>query len=183
MVLILTVSLLSCDNAYNAERAAEQYCECLRLNDGKNNFDKAGAICDAKLIAENRLFKLFAIDMRRSELDARILNATRDSVKEFMDLFTRYIDSHCCDYMFGCPQSNQETDSPFVTTWTYVTPSDFIHATLEIKPDYTFAYHGGGCDTYSKSNGTWSFQNNSIILISTKPVECYRTLEFGVNPN
>jgi len=63
-LLILCVLLSSCDDPYDAEDVGAQYCECLKVNDGKHDFDRAGAICDAKLIAQNRYYKILAVDMR-----------------------------------------------------------------------------------------------------------------------
>ena len=94
--------MTACDDAYDAKKAAELYCDCMRYNDGINKFNAATDICDDELVAENRYYKLFAIDMRDSILDAQISNDTRDSVKLFTYTFIDYIDAHCCEQMWRC---------------------------------------------------------------------------------
>jgi len=115
------------------------------------------------------------------KLDAKISGMTRDSVNEFATSFIHYIDKHCCEYMFGCPQSNQYLHSPIINTWNSVNQSLPFHATLKLTADHTFSYHGRGCDVVYKADGAWISLGDSMILTSTNPEECYRTIPFGVN--
>jgi hypothetical protein len=100
--------MAACTNAYDAEKIAERYCDCMRDNGSPNNFEKASVICGDKLTAENRYIKLWAVDMNDRELDKKVLNATRDSVKLFIDGFISYTNTHCCKETLACPDS---TDS------------------------------------------------------------------------
>lgn len=106
-IFLLAVVLLSCDSAYNAEKVAERYCDCMRNNGSPGDFERASVICDKKLIGENRYVKLYSVDMNDRELDKKVSNETRDSVISFISKFTIYINSHCCRETLGCPDSTE----------------------------------------------------------------------------
>ena len=97
---------LACDkDAYDAEMVAEDFCECMKSNNASKEFNKASDICFDKLIAENRYVKLWNVDMRDRELDKKVSNETRDSVKFFFDRFTDYTNDHCCEEVLTCEDS------------------------------------------------------------------------------
>ena len=102
-VFLLILFLMSCDKAYDAERIAGHYCDCMKRNEAVKDFAKASQIC-GKLIAENRYIKLWTVDMRYRELDKLITNDTRDSVILFMIGFADYTKAHCCKETLECPR-------------------------------------------------------------------------------
>lgn len=102
---LFVLSLASCDNEYDAEKAAKSFCECMKSNNATKEFNKASDICFDKHIAVNRYFKLWNVDMRDRELDKKVSDETRDSVKLFFDRFTDYTNAHCCKEVFACPDS------------------------------------------------------------------------------
>jgi hypothetical protein len=104
-IFLIITCLLACNNEYNAEKAAEHFCDCMKDNNATKEFNKASDICFDKLTAENRYFKLWHVDMSDHELDKKISNETRDSVKLFHDRFTEYTNTHCCKEVFACPDS------------------------------------------------------------------------------
>lgn len=106
-IFLLVVFLVSCDNAYDAEKVAEHYCDCMKSNKATEDFNKADKICGDKLVAENRYIRLWTVDMSDRELDKKISNETRDSVKLFFDRFTDYTDAHCCKETLACPDSTE----------------------------------------------------------------------------
>jgi len=93
---------MSCDKAYDAERIAEHYCDCMKRNEAIKDFAKASQICD-KLIAGNRYIKLWTVDMNDRELDKKISDETRDSINLFIGEFTNYTKAHCCRETLNCP--------------------------------------------------------------------------------
>lgn len=97
----------SCNNAYNAETAAERYCDCMKTNKAQQDFNKAANVCIDKLIEENRYYKLWKVDMRNRNLNNRMTNETRDSVKLFISRFITYTDIHCCKEVLACPDSTE----------------------------------------------------------------------------
>jgi len=104
-IFLLIICLVSCDNAYDAEKVAQRYCDCMKSNGSPKEFEKASKICGDKLVAENRYVKLYSFDMRDSILDNKISNETRDSVKAFVSRFTQYTNTNCCEETLGCPDS------------------------------------------------------------------------------
>ena len=105
--IFLLLVLASCDNAYDAEKTAEGYCDCMKRNNATQDFNKAANICVDKFIDENRYYKLWNVDMRDHELDKNISNETRDSVKSFIFRFIDYTDAHCCKETLACPDSTK----------------------------------------------------------------------------
>ena len=104
-VLFLILILSACHNAYNADEIGRYYCDCMQCNDAVRNFDRASTTCDAELVKESGFYKLWAVDMRDRELDKKISEKERDSVKVFITAFTKYINSHCCTETLTCPDS------------------------------------------------------------------------------
>jgi hypothetical protein len=104
---LIVACVVSCDNEYDAERLAEQFCDCMKNNNASKEFNKASDICFDEFIAENRYFKLWNVDMADRELDKKISDDTRDSVKLFFDRFTDYTNTHCCQEVFSCPDSTE----------------------------------------------------------------------------
>lgn len=104
-ILSVFMCFMSCNDVYDAEKVAERYCDCMRSNGALKDFDNASLKCDDKFIAQNRYYKLWAIDMRVRELNKKISNETRDSVKLFMGTFIDYTNTHCCGETLGCPDS------------------------------------------------------------------------------
>jgi len=102
-ILLLTLCLVACNNPYDAEKVAEGYCNCMKSNDAIKDFEKASQICDKQLVKENRYVKLWSVDMNDRELDKRISDETRDSVKNFVSSFTNYTKAHCCKETLACP--------------------------------------------------------------------------------
>jgi hypothetical protein len=102
---LLAMFLLACDNEYDADKAAERFCDCMKSNDASRKFNEASDICFDKLIEENRYFKLWNVDMCDRELDKKISNELRDSVKLFISGFDNYTNSHCCKEVLACPDS------------------------------------------------------------------------------
>lgn len=107
LMLLAVMCLVACDNAYDAEKVAESYCDCMKRNNAVEDFDKASLICDTKFIAENRYYKLWAIDMSDRELDKNVSDETRDSVKLFINTFTIYLNRYCCKETLGGPDSTE----------------------------------------------------------------------------
>lgn len=105
-IFLLVMCLVSCDNAYDAEKVAKRYCDCMKSNEAVKDFTRASQICD-KLIAENRYIKLWTVDMNDRELDKKVSDETRDSVKLFMDGFRDYTDTSCCKEVLACPDSTE----------------------------------------------------------------------------
>jgi hypothetical protein len=105
--LAFVVCLLSCDNPYNAEKAAKVYCKCMKQNNAIEEFNTASSICGDKLIASNRYVKLWSIDMSDRELDKKVSDDTRDSVKAFMNVFDEYTSRNCCKETLQCPDPEE----------------------------------------------------------------------------
>ena len=103
-ILILGSLLVSCNNAYDAERLAERYCVCMKSNKAANDFSKAADACEEEML-KNRYARLWTVDMNDRELDKAISDETRDSVVQFMRQFTSYIDDHCCKELSLCKDS------------------------------------------------------------------------------
>lgn len=106
-VFLLVICLGSCENAYDAEKVARHYCDCMKSNKATEDFNKADKICGDKLVAENRYIRLWTVDMNDRELDKKISNEMRDSVKIFFDRFRAYTDAHCCKEVLACPDSTE----------------------------------------------------------------------------
>jgi hypothetical protein len=79
----------------------------MRRNNATEDFTKASQVCGDKLTSENRYIKLWSVDMNDRELDKRISDETRDSVKLFMDKFRDYTDTNCCKEVLACPDSTE----------------------------------------------------------------------------
>jgi hypothetical protein len=41
LIILLIACFGSCDNEFDAEKAAERYCNCMKSNDAVEDFDKA----------------------------------------------------------------------------------------------------------------------------------------------
>lgn len=104
-ILLVTMCFMSCDDAYDAEKVAERYCDCMRNNHAASDFTKASKICGDKLTVENRYIKLWHVNMSDYELDRKISNETRDSVKLFIGTFIDYTNTHCCRETLACRDS------------------------------------------------------------------------------
>lgn len=101
-ILMLTLCLMSCSSEYDAEKAAERFCDCMKEQKAVERYTKAYKVCDDDLKAKNRYYRLWTVDMRYRELDSLISNDTRDSVKLFMTDFTDYTTAHCCKETLEC---------------------------------------------------------------------------------
>jgi hypothetical protein len=102
-----TTCVISCTNAYDAEKAAAQYCDCMRKHRAADDFGRASKVCDAKIISENRYVKLWTVDMRDRELDRKFSDETRDSIKAFVSSFRQYTSTNCCRETLGCKDSRK----------------------------------------------------------------------------
>ena len=106
-IILLIAFLFACHDSYDAERVAEGFCECMKDNDAARAYTQAADVCYNKLIAENRYFKLWSVDMSDHELDKNVSNETRDSVKLFFHRFTDYVNTHCCEEVLACRDSTE----------------------------------------------------------------------------
>jgi len=79
----------------------------MKQHNAVEEFNKASAICGDKLNATNRYIKLWSIDMTDRELDKKISEATRDSVKAFMNIFDEYTSRNCCKETLQCPDPEE----------------------------------------------------------------------------
>ncbi|MBZ4037151.1 hypothetical protein K6T82_20495 [Flavobacterium sp. 17A] len=86
----------------------------------------------------------------------------------------------CCSFfLLSCKKENKEQKSVFVKTW-YDTEMDIPYmARLEINKDHTFKFVGGACTTSFHSDGNWIEKNDTLILNSVLPKECFQIHEFG----
>lgn len=102
-IILIITCFVSCDNEFDAEKAAERYCNCMKSNGAVEHFNKASLVCDGELMKENRFFKLYAVDMNDRELDKKVSDETRDSVKSFVLHFIDYTKTNCCEETLSCP--------------------------------------------------------------------------------
>lgn len=104
ILLIFNLLLVSCSNVYDAEGLAERYCVCMKSNNAEHDFGKAEDACNGEIL-KNRYARLWTVDMNDRELDKAIPDETRDSVSQFMNHFTSYVDDHCCKVLQICKDS------------------------------------------------------------------------------
>lgn len=69
--------------------------------------------------------------------------------------------------------------SGFIKKWFDTELIVPFSATLEIKENQTFQYHGGACTSKFNSNGTWIINKDTIILNSNLSEKCLTIIEFG----
>jgi hypothetical protein len=110
LIFLLIVCFTACSsNAYDAEKVAEDYCDCMRVNDAIKDYNKASLVCDSKLVEDNRYIKLYGVDMRTRELDDKVSDETRDSVQLFIGRFRKYINANCCKETLNCHVDSTDT--------------------------------------------------------------------------
>jgi hypothetical protein len=91
----------------------------------------------------------------------------------------------------GCGQTNTSvkkdnhtkfinSDNAFLGEWYSVKRPYPFGATLEIGLNHNFIYEGGACDYHFMSKGEWLLKDDTLILNSFEPKECYFISEFGV---
>lgn len=104
IILVVTL-LMSCNDAYDAEKTAQQFCNCIKETAVDGDYDKALAPCHEKFKKENIYYKLYYVDMYEIELDEKISKGRRDSVVAFMSTFDEYFVTHCCKEVQLCSDS------------------------------------------------------------------------------
>ena len=77
-----------------------------------------------------------------------------------------------------CNKNNDKNVSNFLGKWHSVERDYPFSAVLLIDSDYNFRYFGGACVVRFSSNGNWMLNNDTLILNSVKPEECYYLRNF-----
>ena len=82
----------------------------------------------------------------------------------------------------GCNKTvpKRTEDSKFVRVWFDTVQMMPFASKLDIKENNTFEYKAHGCQSGSKSNGTWRIESDTIILKSIKPKGCLFQHHFGI---
>jgi hypothetical protein len=96
VALLLALSLFSsCTDQTDGEKAASEFCDCLKNNDVQNQYLYAMRICDAQLFKKYKYYKIFHIDMIDPELSKNLSEGAKDSTQKFMSLFMEYSQKEC----------------------------------------------------------------------------------------
>ena len=69
-------------------------------------------------------------------------------------------------------------ESKFIGIWNIKTRMPYS-AKLILNENHTFSYKGGACLSLFESNGNWKIVNDTLILKSKLPNECFHTSKFG----
>jgi len=72
-------------------------------------------------------------------------------------------------------------NNEFLGEWYSVERIIPFGAVLTIDTDYSFIYEGGACLSSFGSKGNWTLNNDTLILNSIEPEECYYISDFGGN--
>lgn len=84
----------------------------------------------------------------------------------------------------GCDKSKtskieEKNDSKYVKIWFDTIRTYPYTSELKINKNNTFEFSSGACSYRSISEGTWELKNDTIILNSSKPKECFYLCEYG----
>jgi Carbohydrate binding domain (family 32) len=84
--------------------------------------------------------------------------------------------------LFGCNKVKpiEKKKSKFERVWFDTVQMIPFSAKLQINKNNTFEYKSHSCQVGSKSNGTWSIKNDTIVLNSIKPKGCHLQYPFGI---
>lgn len=102
MVLLLVVFLWQCNKKTDAEKAADEYCECMRENNAPQNYVNASWYCNAVLITKYRMYRLDKIDIPYEKYGTPISRLTKDSVSKFYNDFFDLVRQNCCREVMNC---------------------------------------------------------------------------------
>ena len=104
---ILVTCLVSCTpEDFNAESAAEEYCDCMKENNSPVHYEYATAICNAELIKKNRYYRLLTIDLASEYLAKKVSSAAVDSTQKFALRFDQKLRATCCRAVLFCPDNS-----------------------------------------------------------------------------
>jgi len=86
----------------------------------------------------------------------------------------------CCNRNEGynIQDYSKMNNNEFLGEWYSVERITPFEATLRIDSNYTFTYDGGACLIRFGSNGFWTLNEDTLILNSIEPEECYYLFEF-----
>lgn len=84
----------------------------------------------------------------------------------------------------GCDKSRtskieEKNTSKYVKIWFDTIRTYPYIAELKIKKNNTFEFFSGACTYRSISKGTWIIKNDTIILNSSQPKDCFYMCEYG----
>ena len=84
----------------------------------------------------------------------------------------------------GCDKSRtskieEKNTSKYVKIWFDTIRTYPYIAELKIKKNNTFEFFSGACTYRSISKGTWIIKNDTIILNSLQPKDCFYMCEYG----
>lgn len=82
-------------------------------------------------------------------------------------------------FLISCKKEDKKQESIFVRTWYDTEMVIPYMASLEINKDHTFKFTGGACTASFHSYGNWIEKNDTLILNSILPKECFQINEFG----
>lgn len=82
-------------------------------------------------------------------------------------------------FLISCKKEDKKQESIFVKTWYDTEMVIPYMASLEINKDHTFKFTGGACTASFHSYGNWIEKNDTLILNSILPKECFQINEFG----
>lgn len=71
-----------------------------------------------------------------------------------------------------------KNESKFIGIWNVKTRIPYS-AKLTLNENHSFSYNGGACLSRFQSNGNWKIVNDTLILKSNLPNECFYTSKFG----
>jgi len=89
-----------------------------------------------------------------------------------------------CFLLQSCCNTGTETQTEqnnYIGDWRCVKRAYPYNAVLKIDSSYSYTYTGGFCTSWFESKGDWTIKDDTLILNSFEPEECYYLREFGVN--
>jgi hypothetical protein len=101
LILLLASLLASCDINNDVEKAAEEYCECMRENGAPDKYPIAMRVCDARFIDKYYYYRVFMIDSRYIK-DYPLPKSTLDSAMAFYSNIHSYESDNCCGITIFC---------------------------------------------------------------------------------
>lgn len=102
--------LISCADQYSAEKAAQDYCECMKANGSPEQYKYAFTVCEGEMVKKYHYYKLFYVDMADEKLDKKVGQTARDSAQIFMGRFMKCINENlsCCRETLSCPDGDKK---------------------------------------------------------------------------
>ena len=109
------------------------------------------------------------------------MRIVRKSLPKNIHLFILllFLIQSCCNTSTHSVIQSAIQNNNYLGEWYSVERITPFGATLRIDSNYTFNYEGGACVMHFGSKGIWRLNEDTLILNSIEPEECYYLFEFN----